>query len=440
MRPKVGLFWVAVAVAGSAATLLTGSVPTSAADTPFDFRVDRFEIEMAADARGIPDFVDEFDRPLVNDWFTQFGTAFAADGFLHLASPGTEVPNGFGILPGTTLHLSLVGSVRQAFDGEGSFVARSYWEPDELAAGDFNHMSLSTVGGGPMEVGGLAIMNTTKDGEPTVYTIVQHLVRFAAATPGPPQLATVTIDPSAITGQVVFEFRFDDAANTLGTAFSLDGGATFERPFPPIPIFDGTYYSYFLLGADPLIDTVRAHLPPPPLCASALIGDAKVVSRARGRSTIAVLGSIAQIRLGRRHYDPRRDGVAIRIVDRSIPETPILDLTATAILPGGPGCGSRDGWRRVGNGFTYRNETNALPPACIPGSAGGLTRMRLRKVSAARSGIRYAIDLATEWHPVSPARIATTLVLGDAMGSSAGIACGTFEVRCVTGGASVRCE
>jgi len=447
VRPKFRVSWVVVA--GSAAALLAGWAPCSGEEATFDFRVDRFEIEMTgpvAPRKGIPDFT-EFDD--LSGWYTQYGTAFAADGFLHLASPGTELPDGLGVLPGTTLDLSVVSSARQVADGDGSFVARSYWEPDELAPGDFNHMSLATVGRDPpglLEVAGLAIMNKTRDGEPAAYTMVQHLVRFGAGGPEAPQLSTVAIEPSAITGQIVFELRFDDDTNTLETAFSLDGGTTFERPFLPLPIFDGTRYGYgyFLLGADPLTNTVRARAPAPPLCASGkLTGNAKIVTSARAGSTISVEGA-----LRRRHYDPRRAGAEIRIVDRSHPETPILDLTSAAALRGGPGCGSHDGWRRVRNGFVYRNETGALPPGCIPGSAGGLTRMRLKHSTAVRlssgrirgGGLGYEVDLATAWRPIPGARVATTIVLGDTTGSGAAAPCGTFEVRCVASDASVRCE
>ncbi len=454
MRPKFRVSWVVVA--GSAVALLVGRMPCSGEDATFDFRVDRFELELTGPVAlrgGIPDFVEEFDDPTLSAWYTEYGTAFAADGFLHLASPGTELPDGLGVLPGTTLDLSVVGSVDQVADGEGGFVARSYWEPDELAPGDFNHMSLVTIGRDPpglLEAAGLAIMNKTPDGEPAAYTMVQHLVRFGAGGgPEAPQLSSVAIEPSAITGQIVFELRFDDDANTLETAFSLDGGATFERPFQPLPIFVGTShgYGYFVLGADPQTNTVRTRAPAPPLCASGgLIGNAKVVSSARPGSTISVEGSIVPLR--RRHYDPRRAGAEIRIVDRSLPETPILDLTSAAALRGGPGCGSHDGWRRVRNGFVYRNETGALPPACTPGSAGGLTRLRFRnrprvRLSdgrVVRGGLGFQVDLATAWHPTPGARIATTLVLGDRTGSGLAAPCATLEVRCVASDASVRCE
>jgi hypothetical protein len=167
------------------------------------------------------------------------------------------------------------------------------------------------------------------------------------------------------------------------------------------------------------------------------------VSSARPGSTISVKGSIP---LRRRRYDPRRAGAEIRIVDRSLPETPILDLTSAAALRGGPGCGSHDGWRRARNGFVYRNETGALPPACTPGSAGGLTQLRFRRLRVhlndgrvVLGGLGFEVDLATA-DPLPGARIATTIVLGDTTGSGPAAPCATLEVRCVASGASVRCE
>ena len=437
MGAKVRIAWIVVL--GSALSVLVGAMRGAADNTAFDFRVDRFELEMTGPApgsKGSRSFVEEFDAGLGN-WGEQYGTAFTADGFLHLTNPGTPVPDGLGVLPGRTLDLSLVGSKPQVFDREGNFVARSYWQPDELVPGDFNHMSLNTLPRlpGPLEVAGLAITNMTPEGEPTAYTIVQHLVRIGPAGAEAPQLTTITIAPTAITGQIVFELRFTDETNSLETAFSLDGGLTFAHPFPPLQIFQGTWYGYFLLGADPEMGTVRTQAPAPLFCRKGLnIVDATISTTTKAGETIAVAGAFFNMDLG--DYDPRRLGAQIRIIDRSLPETPILDLTAATAIPGGSGCGHGDGWHRVRNGFVYRNGTGALPPGCIPGSAGGLRRLRLRTTSLRAKGRRlvlhglaYDVQLVTPWHPASGARVVTTIVLGDA--ASASTPCGTVEVSCI---------
>ena len=51
-------------------------------------------------------------------------------------------------------------------------------------------------------------------------------------------------------------------------------------------------------------------------------------------------------------------------------------------LPGGQGCTPGDGWKRIGAGFRitwrYRNQSGAVPPDCLPGSAGGITSMQIK--------------------------------------------------------------
>ena len=56
-----------------------------------------------------------------------------------------------------------------------------------------------------------------------------------------------------------------------------------------------------------------------------------------------------------------------------------------AVPPGGlgTGCAPKDGWIILGGGsYRYRNKSNAFPPACVPGSANGLTEVRLHRQSS----------------------------------------------------------
>jgi len=127
----------------------------------------------------------------------------------------------------------------------------------------------------------------------------------------------------------------------------------------------------------------------------------------------------------------------LRIVDRASSETAVVELTGPAALRGrAPGCGPRDGWRKVPRGFVYRNETDALPPACTPGSAGGVRRVRLKKLGRRATG--FEIALATTWRPLPGARIATTILLGDAP-AAATERCTTTEVQCTGDGATLDC-
>jgi hypothetical protein len=59
-------------------------------------------------------------------------------------------------------------------------------------------------------------------------------------------------------------------------------------------------------------------------------------------------------------------------------------------LPGGAGCAPGDGWDTLGAGFSktwrYRNSTGALPPACVPGSARGITSMQIKDARLSTNG------------------------------------------------------
>jgi hypothetical protein len=44
----------------------------------------------------------------------------------------------------------------------------------------------------------------------------------------------VSISESDITGDVLFRMSFDDTNDLVSTSFSLDGGMTFESPFPSV--------------------------------------------------------------------------------------------------------------------------------------------------------------------------------------------------------------
>ena len=65
---------------------------------------------------------------------------------------------------------------------------------------------------------------------------------------------------------------------------------------------------------------------------------------------------------------------------------PVIEWSARtlAVPPGGPGsgCAAKDGWVALGSGYRYRNHSNAFPPACTPGSANGLTEIRVHRQSS----------------------------------------------------------
>jgi hypothetical protein len=73
--------------------------------------------------------------------------------------------------------------------------------------------------------------------------------------------------------------------------------------------------------------------------------------------------------------DPAANGLHLYAEDAY---GPVYDVS----VPGGAGCGSEDGWTTLGVGFkkvwVYRNESNAVPPACTPGSGGGVASVQIK--------------------------------------------------------------
>jgi len=45
---------------------------------------------------------------------------------------------------------------------------------------------------------------------------------------------SVSVDPTEITGDLLFQLSFDDTTNQFDAAFSFDGGTTFQTPFPSV--------------------------------------------------------------------------------------------------------------------------------------------------------------------------------------------------------------
>jgi len=87
--------------------------------------------------------------------------------------------------------------------------------------------------------------------------------------------------------------------------------------------------------------------------------------------------------------DPSVSGVQVRLADAG---GALLDV----FVPGtgaGPGCDAGDGWTVKGTRFSYANRSGALPPLCTPGSAQGLTSLRITDDRAgASAALLYRID------------------------------------------------
>jgi hypothetical protein len=112
--------------------------------------------------------------------------------------------------------------------------------------------------------------------------------------------------------------------------------------------------------------------------------------------------------------DPAANGLHLYVEDA---DGPVYDVS----LPGGNGCAAGDGWTTIGIGFqkiwVYRNESNAVPPACTPGSGGGVSTLQIKdKRIRPKGGLQFKIkgtDATLLRHPVEPlTRIQVALGLG----------------------------
>jgi hypothetical protein len=93
------------------------------------------------------------------------------------------------------------------------------------------------------------------------YSISQSLTHGVGTGFTTDQLDVAAIAPASVTGPIVLRMSLDDATNMLTCSFSLDGGTTFQSPFPALHVFNGGVADYdVLLGAAGL---VRNSAPPP---------------------------------------------------------------------------------------------------------------------------------------------------------------------------------
>ena len=359
------------------------SRPASAFHTIFDYSVDRFEVDgnMFGPADGTPDFVDDFDN--ASNWYTPYGTSIVIDGRLHVKSPGMHFPGP----DGTTLDLTEVVSnypALQVQKGRGSFTATAVLDPIVPPEAQFYHFTLFTFGGVTFfnEIFGLDIH--TLGGE---TRIEQHLVTLdlGHGIYQTVQTAGYRIAPADVTGQIHFRLVYDDAAGTVVSSFSLDGGATFLSPFAPAPIFtEGRTAAQFLLGADPLVGgatststtTTTTSTGRPTTTSTVPLGGCERTScKTAASNTLDVrVRTKAQSLVW-----VWRKGAPVSVADLGDPRGPggtryavcLRDGTGASLLhadvPAGGSCGGRACWRSEdGKRFAYRS-----------GNAGGTLRSLL---------------------------------------------------------------
>ena len=211
--------------------------PVHAMHHVFSSSVDRFEVDgnVYGAFDGTPDFVDDFNGTLAPEWTVLLGTAVEANGAVALKNPGTDLNIG-----GVSVDDSNIEQEDAVTDGGGSFTAKTYWLPTIPVPGAEFHFQLYTLSNIIVSAG------MSVSSEPSVTLALVHVLGGSTANDVG---YTVPINAADITGQIVLRLSYDDATNMLSGAFSLDGGSTFQTPFPAIHIFTDVSSAEFLLGA-----------------------------------------------------------------------------------------------------------------------------------------------------------------------------------------------
>jgi len=213
----------------------------------FSYSVDRFEVDgnVFGPKDGALDFVDEFDNgTIAPDWVPLLGTNVESGGVVTLENPGTDY-----VIGGTSVDVSNIENEDAVVNGSGDFTATAYWLPSWALTDQEFHFQLYELGP-VIESVGLSVGSASAAVPPVITgpSISQALTQISG-TYNTLAYNTVSIDPNDVTGQIVLRISFDDATNTVTNSFSLDGGVTFQSPFPPIPAFAAVSEYEFLLGA-----------------------------------------------------------------------------------------------------------------------------------------------------------------------------------------------
>ncbi len=421
----------------AAGLMLTWGGSVARADhTVFDYAVERFEADgnIFGSADGVFDLIDEFDDGILGPTFGHlFGTTIEQNGAMHLKNPGTHFSLNFP----WTLDQSDVNSTSQLVrEGHGAGVYRTIWVPTAIGVNHYLHMTFWAG----TDVVGIALTNFDEtitnlydppDPSAIGLRMTAHHERFENFALTNVSLEHHPID--AVPGAIVFELRFDDTTRTVSVGFSVDGGATFDRGFAPMPIgfAPGSQAgATILVGADPYEANAA---PPPPECPLTFFLDQATIKNGggpAGKGALTLHGAI-----GNDLLDPLNQGMTLLLVDMGAGGGE--PAWTVAIPPGGPGsgCDPRDGWRSGSRGrASYRNVSGAFPPGCAPGTAGGLVKA---KTKAAASDVRVMVKRATLPSLVGP------LVVGYVNPAAAAGQCGNWlsaPTACVSSGYKLRCR
>jgi hypothetical protein len=362
-----------------------GAQAARAAHTEFDYGVERVELDgnLHGPADGTVDLVDEFDDGVMGPLFgLLWGTAFEAGGALRLRNPGFHYE-----AAGQPFLLDQSEAMSGVLldEGAGNLTTRVVWRPAPIGANHYIHASWYAFGADGVGAIGLALTNYDAElaglfdpPQQPGLMMQAHAVRVI----DPFTLESVVRDLRPVvydsaSGAIVMQLDYDDAARALTVSYSLDGGATYAPPFAPMPVVgfagDGGGVGRLIVGADPhrVVSTPACQF----VFEKVLFGG---MGGALGDESVQIAGYGYA---GTYLVDPSVEGLGVSIVDQGAGGAVLVDaLGANKIPPGGlgTGCDPRDGWRQKGSRFTYRNYSDAFPPACAPGSARGVRSARVR--------------------------------------------------------------
>jgi hypothetical protein len=227
-------------------------VPRPSVASTYSASCERFEIDgnEFGPADGTLDFVDEFDNgTLAPEWLALLGASTETGGAAVMHNPGFVTTLGPSTLEITTIENELHG----VSSGSGDCTANSYWPTLPGLDSEF-HMQLYSIS--PIiEAAGLTVNNNA--GTYSVGATVTHGFGPGFSTI---ESHTAPLNPASVTGRIVLRFSLNDATHMLTCSYSVDGGSTFQTPFPPMHIFNVGVIDYDIL----LGDAGFVSPPPPP--------------------------------------------------------------------------------------------------------------------------------------------------------------------------------
>ncbi len=336
------------------ATIVLSLVVSPVLAATFSSSCDRFEVDGNAFGAqdGTIDFSDDFTGgTLAPNWSILLGSANEAGTDLVVHDPGTSIQLGPTLFQISTVENTIHG----IGNGEGNGIMTSYWEPTLPVTDSELHMQLYSQS--PIiEAAGLSVNNFSSqvameqgNGALAGYSVSQSLTHGFGSGFTTVQSDSVAFNAGDVTGEIVLRMSIDDATDMVTSSFSLDGGTTFQSPFPALHIFNGGVVDYdILLGAAALVP----NSPPPPPADQFLPLSLLVVKNPSGLESRRVTYKAVSPRSQGNYIvgNPTSGGATLKIRLDSV--TQCFSMPAI-------------GWSRYGPSYRYLDQTGAYGPVKV---------------------------------------------------------------------------